>query len=450
LSSIKHAGGPWELGLTEVHRVLMENKLRGRVVLRVDGGFKNGWDVLMGALMGGEEYGFGTIAMIAEGCIMARICHTNNCPVGVATQKEELRKRFSGMPEHVVNFFYFVAQEVRSLLARLGYRSLSEVIGRADLLKVRQAVHLTKTQALNLDCITQLPDTRENRDWLSHELVHSNGVVLDDQLLADPDIQTTIRNQSSVTKAYEVVNTDRTIGARLAGAIASQYGNSGFEGQINLNFKGSVGQSFGAFNLPGMILRLEGEANDYVGKGMHGGEIIIKPPAAATYAAEQNVIVGNTCLYGATGGFLFANGLAGERFAVRNSKGTAVIEGAGDHCCEYMTGGAIVVLGKVGRNVGAGMTGGLAYFLDEDDNFPALVNQEIVKLQRVSSPSGEQQLQELIKTHSERTGSLKAKKILENWSEYLPQFWQVVPPSEADSPEANPNAVVEKELSPVQ
>jgi glutamate synthase (ferredoxin) len=428
----------------------MENKLRDRVVLRVDGGFKNGWDVLMGALMGGEEYGFGTIAMIAEGCIMARICHTNNCPVGVATQKEELRKRFSGMPEHVVNFFYFVAQEVRSLLARLGYRSLSEVIGRADLLKVRQAVHLTKTQALNLDCITQLPDTRENRDWLSHELVHSNGVVLDDQLLADPDIQTTIRNQSSVTKAYEVVNTDRTIGARLAGAIASQYGNSGFEGQINLNFKGSVGQSFGAFNLPGMILRLEGEANDYVGKGMHGGEIIIKPPAAATYAAEQNVIVGNTCLYGATGGFLFANGLAGERFAVRNSKGTAVIEGAGDHCCEYMTGGAIVVLGKVGRNVGAGMTGGLAYFLDEDDNFPALVNQEIVKLQRVSSPSGEQQLQELIKAHSERTGSLKAKKILENWSEYLPQFWQVVPPSEADSPEANSNAVGEKELSSVQ
>jgi glutamate synthase (ferredoxin) len=388
--------------------------------------------------------------MIAEGCIMARICHTNNCPVGVATQKEELRKRFSGMPEHVVNFFYFVAQEVRSLLARLGYRSLSEVIGRADLLKVRQAVHLTKTQALNLDCITQLPDTRENRDWLSHELVHSNGVVLDDQLLADPDIQTTIRNQSSVTKAYEVVNTDRTIGARLAGAIASQYGNSGFEGQINLNFKGSVGQSFGAFNLPGMILRLEGEANDYVGKGMHGGEIIIKPPASATYLPEENVIVGNTCLYGATGGFLFANGLAGERFAVRNSKGTAVIEGAGDHCCEYMTGGVVVVLGKVGRNVGAGMTGGLAYFLDEEGNFPEFVNSEIVKLQRVSSPVGEQQLQELIQAHAERTGSSKAQKILENWSEYLPLFWQVVPPSEADSPEVNPNAVIEKELSPVQ
>ncbi len=449
LSSIKHAGGPWELGLTEVHRVLLENKLRDRVILRVDGGFKSGWDVIMGALMGGEEYGFGSIAMIAEGCIMARICHTNNCPVGVATQKEELRQRFSGMPEQVVNFFYFVAEEVRSILARIGYRSLAEVIGRADLLKVREGVNLIKTHELNLDCITQLPDTKENRSWLNHETVHSNGVVLDDQLLADPEVQAAIRNQSSVTKTVAIVNTDRTVGARLAGAIASQYGNTGFEGQLNFNFIGSVGQSFGAFNLPGMTLKLEGEANDYVGKGMHGGEIIIYPPEAATYAPEQNVIVGNTCIYGATGGFLFANGLAGERFAVRNSKGTAVIEGAGDHCCEYMTGGVIVVLGKVGRNVGAGMTGGLAYFLDEDGNFPALVNPEIVKLQRVSSPVGVQQLQELIQAHAERTGSPKAKTILANWDEYLPKFWQVVPPSEADSPEANPNAGVEKELSSV-
>lgn len=442
LSSIKHAGGPWELGLTEVHRVLMKNDLRDRVILRVDGGFKSGWDVLMGALMGGEEYGFGSIAMIAEGCIMARICHTNNCPVGVASQKEELRKRFTGMPEHVVNFFYFVATEVRSILARLGYRSLSEVIGRADLLKVRDGVKLNKTQSLNLDCITHLPDTQSDRSFLSHETVHSNGVVLDDQILADPEIQAAIRDQSSVSKTYEVVNTDRTIGARIAGAIAAQYGNSGFEGQINLNFNGSVGQSFGAFNLPGMSLVLEGEANDYVGKGMHGGEIIIKPPATATYAPEQNVIIGNTCIYGATGGMLFANGLAGERFAVRNSKGIAVIEGAGDHCCEYMTGGAIVVLGKVGRNVGAGMTGGLGYFLDEDGNFPQFVNPEIVKLQRVISSSGERQLQELIKAHAERTGSPKAKKILDNWSEYLPKFWQVVPPSEADTPEANPEAAV--------
>jgi glutamate synthase (ferredoxin) len=444
LSSIKHAGSPWELGLTEVHRVLMENNLRDRVILRVDGGLKSGWDVLLGALMGAEEFGFGSIAMIAEGCIMARICHTNNCPVGVASQREDLRKRFSGIPENVVNFFYFVAEEVRSLLAHLGYRSLNEVVGRADLLTVRTDKQLAKTQSLNLDCITKLPDTREDRSWLNHETVHSNGAVLDDQILNDPQIQAAIREHGSVAKTIAIVNTDRSVGARVAGAIASQHGNSGFEGQIILNFTGSAGQSFGAFNLPGMTLKLEGEANDYVGKGMHGGEIIIKPPADATYQASDQVIVGNTCLYGATGGTLFANGKAGERFAVRNSKGQAVIEGAGDHCCEYMTGGVIVVLGNVGRNVGAGMTGGLAYFLDEDDSFTAKVNPEIVKTQRVTAPVGEQQLKELIATHAEHSGSEKAKMILDNWSEYLPKFWQVVPPSEADSPEANADAATEK------
>nr|CAB64595.1 ferredoxin-glutamate synthase [Nostoc sp. PCC 7120 = FACHB-418] len=444
LSSIKHAGSPWELGLSEVHRVLMENSLRRSLVLRVDGGLKSGWDVLIGALMGAEEFGFGSIAMIAEGCIMARICHTNNCPVGVASQKEELRKRFTGIPEHVVNFFYFVAEEVRHLLAKLGYRSLSEIIGRADILTTRKDVQLSQTQAINLNCILQLPDTKENRCWLVHEQVHSNGPVVDDQLLADPDIQAAIRNQSAVTKTLPIVNTDRTLGARLAGAIASQYGDSGFEGQINLNFTGSVGQSFGAFNLPGIILHLKGEANDYVGKGMHGGEIIIKPPTEATYDPAQNVIVGNTCLYGATGGVLFANGLGGERFAVRNSKGVAVIEGTNDHCCEYMTGGTIVVLGKVGRNVAAGMTGGLAYFLDEDGLFPELVNREIVKIQRVLTTAGEKPLQDLIQAHAERTGSPKAQMILDNWQEFLPKFWQLVPPSEAESQEANPDVVVEK------
>ncbi len=450
LSSIKHAGTPWELGLTEVHRVLLENQLRDRVLLRADGGFKTGWDVVMAALMGAEEYGFGSVAMIAEGCIMARICHTNNCPVGVATQQEQLRKRFPGIPEHVVNFFFFVAEEVRSLLARLGYRSLDEIIGRADLLKVREGVNLTKTSALNLNCLIDLPDTKSDRSWLKHEEVHSNGSVLDDQLLVDAEILEAIQNQGSVTKDIGILNTDRTVGARLAGAIAKQYGNTGFVGQITLNFKGAAGQSFGAFNLPGMNLILEGEANDYVGKGMHGGEIIIKPPREVTYDPSKNVIVGNTCLYGATGGVLFANGGAGERFGVRNSTGQAVIEGAGDHCCEYMTGGVIVVLGNVGRNVGAGMTGGLAYFLDEDGTFLAKVNPEIVKTQRVTAPAGEQQLKGLIQAHAERTGSPKAKMILENWSEYLPQFWQVVPPSEADSPEANPDTVEERELTPVQ
>jgi glutamate synthase (ferredoxin) len=449
LSSIKHAGSPWELGLTEVHRVLMENKLRSRVILRVDGGFKTGWDVVMGALMGGEEYGFGSIAMIAEGCIMARICHTNNCPVGVATQQEQLRKRFTGVPENVVNFFYYVAQEVRSILAKLGYRSLNELIGRADLLKVREDVQLAKTEHLDLSYLLALPDTRVDRSWLEHEAVHTNGDVLDDGLLADPEIAAAITHQTEVTKDIVAVNTDRTIGARISGAIASTYGNTGFEGQITLNIKGSVGQSFGAFNLPGVILNLSGEANDYVGKGMHGGEIIIKPPESATYDASANVIVGNTCLYGATGGVLYANGQAGERFAVRNSAAKAVIEGAGDHCCEYMTGGVIVVLGKVGRNVGAGMTGGLAYFLDEDGSFSKKVNPEIVKVQRVLTPAGEAQLKELISAHGDRTGSKKAKLILENWQTYLPMFWQVVPPSEADSPEANSESKADKVLSSV-
>ena len=436
LTSIKHAGSPWELGLTEVHRVLMGNKLRDRVRLRVDGGFKTGWDVVIGALMGAEEFGFGTIAMIAEGCIMARICHTNNCPVGVTSQQERLRERFPGTPGHVVNFFYFVAEEVRHILARLGYRKLVDLVGRSDLLKRRDGVNVAKTQHLNLDVFTQAPVTSD-RSWLNHEPIHSNGPVLDDVLLEDAEIATAIQNQGTVTKSLRVVNTDRTVGTRIAGKIASIYGNSGFAGQINLNFTGAAGQSFGAFNLPGIKLTLTGEANDYVGKGMHGGEIIIKPPAAVTYDPSENVIIGNTCLYGATGGTLYAYGKAGERFAVRNSLGKAVIEGAGDHCCEYMTGGVVVVLGKVGRNVGAGQTGGLGYFLDEDGDFPEMINPEIVKIQRVSTPAGEQQLRSLIQQHAEHTVSEKAKTILANWSEYLPKFWQVVPPSEKDSPEAS-------------
>jgi glutamate synthase (ferredoxin) len=450
LSSIKHAGVPWELGLTEVHRVLMQNELRDRVILRADGGLKTGWDIVMAALMGAEEFGFGSIAMIAEGCIMARICHTNNCPVGVATQQEKLRQRFTGTPEHVVNFFYFIAEEVRSLLARLGYKSLNEIIGRSDLLKTREGLQFTKTQSLNLDCLINLPDTRTDRSWLDHEAVHSNGVVLDDEILADAEIQAAIQQHGTLSKTYRLVNTDRSVGARVSGAIAKQYGNTGFKGQITLNLKGSAGQSFGAFILPGMILNLEGESNDYVGKGMHGGEIIIKPLPEATYDPAENVIIGNTCLYGATGGILFANGQAGERFAVRNSKGQAVIEGTGDHCCEYMTGGVVVVLGRAGRNVGAGMTGGLAYFLDEDGSFPTKVNPEIVKVQRVVTLAGEAQLKDLIQAHFDRTQSQRAKQILDQWTDYLPKFWQVVPPSEADSPEANSNAVEEKVLSPVQ
>jgi glutamate synthase (ferredoxin) len=395
----------------------------------------------MGALMGGEEYGFGTVAMIAEGCIMARVCHTNSCPVGVTTQREELRKRFTGIPEHVVNFFLFVAEEVRSLLAKLGYTKLEDIVGRADLLKIRENAALTKTQSLNLDCLTKLPDTRTDRSWLIHEAVHSNGHVLDDELLADDALQSAIQNQTNFVTTMKIVNTDRSVGTRVSGAIAKRYGNSGFGGKINLNFVGSAGQSFGAFNLPCMTLTIDGESNDYVGKGMNGGEIIIRPVKDAGFVAADSVIIGNTCLYGATGGHLFANGRAGERFGVRNSSAQAVIEGAGDHCCEYMTGGVVVVLGNVGRNVGAGMTGGLAYFFDEDGSFQAKVNPEIVAVQRVISTAGVTQLKSLIEAHAEKTGSPKAKTILADWSNSLLKFWQVVPPSEKDIPEAKAEMV---------
>ncbi|MGA0201062.1 MAG: glutamate synthase-related protein, partial [Prochlorotrichaceae cyanobacterium] len=251
LSSIKHAGSPWELGLTEVHRTLLDNQLRDRVLLRVDGGLKTGWDIVMAALMGAEEFGFGSIAMIAEGCIMARVCHTNNCPVGVATQQETLRKRFTGIPGHVVNFFVFVAEEVRQVLAKLGYRNLSEIVGRADLLTTRN-VTLTKTSHLHLDCLTELPDTRSDRSWLEHVAVHSNGPVLDDEFIADSEIRDAVENHGQVVKTYPIVNTDRSVGARLAGAIAKRHGNKGFQGQITLHFQGSAGQSFGAFTLPGL------------------------------------------------------------------------------------------------------------------------------------------------------------------------------------------------------
>ncbi|NJN31656.1 MAG: glutamate synthase large subunit [Synechococcales cyanobacterium RM1_1_8] len=441
LSSIKHAGSPWELGLTEVHRVLMENKLRDRVLLRVDGGLKTGWDVIMAALMGAEEFGFGSIAMIAEGCIMARVCHMNSCPVGIATQRQDLRNRFPGIPEMVVNFFLFVAEETRQLLAKLGYRSLSEIIGRADLLSPRSDVDLAKTGMLNLDCLTkEMPDTRTDRGWLNHGEVHGNGPVLDDEILADGEIGAAIAHQGQVSKTFKIVNTDRSVGARISGTIAQQYGNLGFGGQLNLTYEGSAGQSFGAFHLAGMTSTLIGEANDYVGKGMNGGTLVIKPFADASYEAAKNVIIGNTCLYGATGGSLFASGRAGERFAVRNSKAEAVVEGTGDHCCEYMTGGVVVVLGRVGRNVGAGMTGGLGYFLDEDGTFQTKVNPEIVKVQRVIAPAGQAQLKDLIERHCQHTGSPKAKELLDDWSESLAKFWQVVPPSEAALEFANAEA----------
>ena len=436
VSSIKHAGGPMEMGLMETHRTLTENELRERVVLRVDGGIRTGRDVLMGAAMGADEFGFGTIAMVSTGCIMARICHTNNCPVGVASQREELRARFPGAPEDLVNFFSFVAEEVRAGLAEMGFKSLDELIGRSDLLRQRKDLQLAKTNGLDLTYLTQKVAVRgKSADRRAAE-VHSNGPQLDDRILADGEVQEAIKSEKAVTKSYEIINVDRSSLARVGGAIARLHGDSGFAGALNLHLRGSAGQSFGAFVVGGMHVHLEGEANDYVGKGMAGGEIVIVPPKSMTKAEAENcALVGNTCLYGATGGRLFVHGRAGERFAVRNSRAEAVVEGAGDHCCEYMTGGVVVSLGSVGRNVAAGMTGGVGYFFDSDGTFTDKVNTEIVAIQRVITPAGEAQLKGLIQAHAEKTGSKKAKALLADWSNQVKKFWQLVPPSEANTAE---------------
>ena len=432
LSSIKHAGSPWELGLTEVHRSLLENGLRDRVLLRADGGLKTGWDVIIAALLGAEEYGFGSVAMIAEGCIMARVCHTNNCPVGVATQKENLRKRFPGVPEHVVNFFLFVAEEVRQLLSVLGVARLEELIGRSELLQPR-AVALAKTQALDLSCLIDPIPAAADRSWLQHDAqAHGNGQILEDQLLADAEVMAAIEGHGRVARTLTIVNTDRSVGARLSGEIAARHGNTGFQGQLDLTYLGAAGQSFGAFVLQGMNVRLVGEANDYVGKGLNGGRLSVVPPAGVNDPGNQ-VILGNTCLYGATGGELFALGRAGERFGVRNSGAKTVVEGAGDHCCEYMTGGVVVVLGSTGRNVAAGMTGGVAFLLDESGGLAERVNPEIVAICEITTPEQDALLKPLLEAHLHATGSAKAAAILADWDGWRGRFKLLVPPSEKAS-----------------
>lgn len=432
LSSIKHAGSPWELGLTEVHRSLLSNGLRQRVVLRADGGLRTGWDVVIAALLGAEEFGFGSVAMIAEGCIMARVCHTNNCPVGVATQKENLRQRFTGLPEHVVNFFWYVAEEVRQLISLLGFKRLEDLIGRTDLLQPRN-VELAKTRFIDLSALLESAENADSRDWLEHDLnAHGNGPILEDQLLNDPEVMEVVASHGCIERCLEIRNTDRSVGTRMAGEIAEIHGNRGFHGQLNLLLKGAAGQSLGAFLVQGMDLFLEGEANDYVGKGMNSGRITLVPSVGAVDPGRQ-VILGNTCLYGATGGELFAHGLAGERFGVRNSGARAVVEGAGDHCCEYMTGGIVVVLGGTGRNVGAGMTGGVAFLLDEFEGVSARVNAEIVQVCELSTPEQESLLLPLLQQHLQLTGSQRAEEILEDWPKWKKQFKVIVPPSELES-----------------
>ena len=462
LSSIKNAGCPWELGLSEAHSALLNNGLRDRVTIRVDGGIRTGRDIAIAAMMGAEEFGFGTIAMIAEGCVMARVCHLNTCPVGVTSQKEELRKKFPGTPEHVVNFFEFVAEEVRQLMAHLGYSKFEDLIGRADLLKqsAEQIERVAKSDGVNVDqFFGGIPNSEGDRSFLranvDSRLVSKDSIVhinkfssdLDREVCESADIKKVItENDGETTANFDIKNTDRSTCAMLAGDIARAHGNAGFKGKINVNFHGSAGQSFGAFVLPDLNVRLTGEANDYVGKGMHGGEIVVVPHADAGFVAADSSIVGNACLYGATGGDFHANGRAGERFCVRNSGAYAVAEGTGDHCCEYMTGGVVVVLGSVGRNVGAGMTGGIGYFSDPDNSLEERLNKEIVKMQRVESAIGEGQLKHIIERHFEKTGSEKAEDILNYWEDEVGKFWQVYPPSELNNPAVKKETLVEDTL----
>lgn len=427
ISSIRYAGVPWELGVAEAHQALVFNQLRERTVLQTDGGLKTGLDVVKAALLGADSFGFGTGPMIVLGCKYLRICHLNNCATGVATQDERLRSQyFTGLPERVENFFRLLSEEVRQWLSYLGARSLDEIVGRTDLL---EQVATSPRAGVNVDLSRLLKGAHvDNSSCAAQRLYESPDSLATqlDGLLAEP-----IRNKSGGEHRFLIHNTDRSIGTRLSGAIARTHGNQGMaDAPVNLRFRGTAGQSFGAFNAGGLLMELEGEANDYVGKGMAGGRLVVRPPRGARFEARNTPIIGNTCLYGATGGELFAAGRAGERFAVRNSGALAVIEGAGDHCCEYMTDGIVMVLGRVGLNFGAGFTGGLAYVLDLDRDFVDRYNHELIDIHRISPEGFEshrQHLHKLIQRHRELTGSIWAQQILDEFRDYVGKFWLVKP-----------------------
>ncbi len=430
ISSIKNAGSAWEIGLAEAHQILMMNNLRGRVVLRTDGGMKTGRDIVIAAILGAEEFNFGTGALIAAGCAMFRVCHLNTCPVGVATQREDLRAKFKGKPENVINYFNGVAEDVRGYLAKLGYRSLDEIIGRTELLEQIDDPENPKTKMISLAGLLHDPDptgeldrihTRERNDRFGNE------GSLDDTILQDA--KDVISNRSArFTGSYKIKNTHRCVGTHLSGEIAFSRGNTGLiPGAIDLTFTGSAGQSFGTFLVQGVRLRLVGEANDYVGKGMNGGEIIVRPKPSETFAWHENIIMGNTCLYGATGGHVFAAGRVGERFAVRNSGAKAVIEGSGDHCCEYMTKGTVVVLGRTGANFAAGMSGGLAFVYDDDGLFSKRCNSAMMDIERLEHDDEIESLRRIIAVHQQLTESPRAAELLENWADTVQKFWKVVP-----------------------
>jgi glutamate synthase (ferredoxin) len=438
LSSIKHSGIPWELGLAETQQTLIMQGLRDKIIVQVDGQMKTSRDVVIAALLGAEEYGFSTAPLAVLGCIMMRVCHLNTCPVGIATQDPELRKNFSGKPEYLINFFHYIAQGVRELMAELGFRTMDEMIGRTDKLRMKPGIDHWKAKGLDYTSILATPPAGHiTRQTLPQE--HDLHKTLDETQLI-PDCLESIEKNKRVTRTYRIFNTNRTVGTRLGYEITKRYGGAGLpDDTIHLNFQGTAGQSFGAFLPSGLTLMLEGDANDYVGKGLSGGKIAVFPPKNATFKAHTNVLIGNVVLYGATSGEAYFAGMAGERFAVRNSGALAVVEGVGDHCCEYMTRGCVVVLGSTGRNFGAGMSGGVAYVLDEDGQFEKRCNLEMVSL-APTTEADRRDLQKLLKKHMDYTGSLRAEEILVHWDSFKDKFVKVIPkeiPTTFEKP-ANP------------
>jgi glutamate synthase (NADPH/NADH) large chain len=428
LTSIKHAGVPWELGLAETHQVLVLNNLRSRIVVEVDGQLKTGRDVVIGALLGAEEFGFATAPLVALGCVMMRVCHLNTCPVGVATQDPRLRQKFAGDPSHVVNFMRFIAQEVRELMAQLGFRTLNEMVGHCERVEMRAAVDHFKAKGLDFSRIFYQPPVPDQVGrYCQIPQDHGLEMALDNTTLL-PLCEPALENQTPISATLPIRNVNRVVGTILGSEITRRYGPAGLpDDTIRLHLQGSAGQSFGAFIPRGMTLLLEGDSNDYIGKGLSGGKIIVFPPAGSTFVPEDNVIVGNVALYGATSGEAYIRGMAGERFCVRNSGVHAVVEAVGDHGCEYMTGGRVVVLGTTGRNFAAGMSGGIAYVLDEVGDFPRHCNHEMVKLFPLEEAEEIEQVQDMIRRHAHYTKSDRAWKVLAYWDELLPKFVKVYP-----------------------
>jgi glutamate synthase (NADPH/NADH) large chain/glutamate synthase (ferredoxin) len=436
LSSIKFAGSPWELGVAETQQVLLLNDLRNRITLRTDGGMRTGRDIVIAAILGAEEFNFGTAALLALGCVYVRQCHLNTCPVGIATQDEKLRGKFKGTAEGVVTYLNAVAQEVREIMASLGVRKMTELIGHTEFLEQISLPDHPKANTLDLSRLLHVPDidplTPRYHTWERNDKPEDQ--PLDERILQD--VKSTLQTRKPITLKYKVRNVHRCIGTQLSGEIAFRSGDDLFPDRtINLELEGSAGQSLGTFLVKGVRIKLTGEANDYVGKGMSGGEIILVPPKKTPLDPAANIICGNTCLYGATGGTLYAYGRAGERFAVRNSGATAVVEGVGDHGCEYMTNGCIVVLGPTGRNFGAGMSGGRAFVYDAANRFESLVNPDMVTISRLDGGESETYLQKLIFQHLEATESATAKKLLGAWESHRGFFWVVTPkPAPAPAP----------------